>query len=87
MSPEKLAQVLRVELRLMKITNTEEQTTDEPVVVDSGDKPAAPLRRWSDIAEGETPPPVPMLSLLHATEFDPRQSKYRDGKWVAPEGK
>jgi hypothetical protein len=43
-----------------------------------------PETSWSRLFNGQQMRPVPVLSLLYVTEFDPRQCVYRDGKWQAP---
>jgi hypothetical protein len=40
-------------------------------------------RSWSQLLKKPQPPQRP-LNLLQLTEFDPRQSVYREGKWVEP---
>jgi hypothetical protein len=83
MPSDKLAQLLRVELKLMEIIDGKVAEIDEPVDVAPDAKAVATARRWSDITV-DGPSPVPAMSLLHLTEFDPRASKYRDDKWVVP---
>jgi hypothetical protein len=54
--------------------------------------PSAPLNssgdlktpRWSALLSGAQIRPVPVLNLLHLTEFDPRKSVYKNGQWVEP---
>ena len=73
--PEDLARLIRLELALTDGGSAEETSGD------SGEKL---LPSWaSAIASGDTKPVAP-LSLETLTEFDPRLSVYRDGKWVAP---
>ena len=40
-------------------------------------------RAWSELAARPQPPQMP-LSLEHLTEFNPRQTVFREGKWVEP---
>ena len=40
-------------------------------------------RAWSQLMARPQPPQRP-LALVHLTEFNPRQSVYREGKWVEP---
>jgi hypothetical protein len=40
-------------------------------------------RSWSQLLKKPQPAQRP-LNLAHLTEFDPRQSVYREGKWVEP---
>jgi hypothetical protein len=46
--------------------------------------PAPAPTAWSTAAGPGGLDPLPPLDLLHLTQFDPRASLYRDGKWVAP---
>jgi hypothetical protein len=70
--PEDLARLIRLELALSGAPPAD-------------DKPKTDKRSsWTEsIAVGDTKPAKP-LSLETLTEFDPTQSVYRDGRWIAP---
>lgn len=40
--------------------------------------------KWSALLSGSQIQPIPVLSLIHLTEFDPRKCVYKNGKWVEP---
>ncbi len=46
---------------------------------------ASDFTPWSRIIARNDVTPIKPQSLLTITEFDPRQSLYRDGQWIAPE--
>jgi hypothetical protein len=46
--------------------------------------PAPESTAWSAAASPGGLAPLPSLDLLHLTQFDPRASVFRDGKWVVP---
>jgi len=54
----------------------------ETAVGDQSPEDTAP---WSQIVQREGTAPVPSLSLVTLTEFDPRECVYRDGKCVRPQ--
>jgi hypothetical protein len=72
---EALARLIHLELALTGGTSSE---------ASAGETGEKSLPSWSSaIASGDTQPVAP-LTLESLTEFDPRRSVYRDGKWVAP---
>jgi hypothetical protein len=77
LAPEQLARLIRLELALSG--GAASAADDEPAGGKSTARPS-----WSEaISSGDTKPIAP-LSLETLTEFDPRLSVYRDGKWTAP---
>lgn len=53
-------------------------------LADAPGKGKAPAggEKWSKILASQRPSPLPDLSLETLTQFDPRQCRYRDGRWV-----
>lgn len=39
---------------------------------------------WSSLLNGSQLQPLPVLSLIYLTEFDPRKCVFKNGKWVEP---
>ncbi|MCA9122937.1 MAG: hypothetical protein H6822_06790 [Planctomycetaceae bacterium] len=73
LSPRLLRKFLTLELLLSAASTNGRNEEDETYVP------------WSQlIARDDTQPTTPQ-SLTTVTEFDPRQSTYRDGKWIVPE--
>ena len=62
-----------------------ELALDPSLAPDSAPSSAAKgdARFWSQLLKAPQPPQKP-LDLEHLTEFDPRQSVYREGKWMQP---
>jgi hypothetical protein len=62
-----------------------ELALDPALAVERASPPAAggDARSWSQLLKAPQPPQKP-LDLLHLTEFDPRQSVFREGKWTEP---
>lgn len=73
--PEDLARLIRLELAL---------TGSEPGDETAGESGEKQLPSWASAIASDDTQPVTPLSLETLTEFDPRLSVYRDGKWVAP---
>jgi hypothetical protein len=73
-SPLQLQLILQLEL----LHETKPKAKLDPTAGAKSDK-------WSAILVGTQVPPLPVLSLRYLTEFDPRQSVYKDGKWVQPQ--
>jgi hypothetical protein len=48
-----------------------------------GDQPVR-LEKWSTVLSTYRPAPVSLPNLETLTEWDPRKSRYADGKWVEP---
>lgn len=72
--PDLLRRVLTAELSLRRPASGADAEDATPIA----DAP------WSRVIAQEDDKPEPHLSLLTLTEFDPRQSVYRAGEWVAP---
>ncbi|MBW3595801.1 MAG: hypothetical protein KY475_00840 [Planctomycetes bacterium] len=54
------------------------------LALESGEAASAGSSRWSQLIVADQTAPIPSLTLETLTEFDPRRTLYRNGKWVAP---
>lgn len=76
--PEVLAKALLLELALSDVPAAAPLPDASPMP-----KPVDASKTWSATADGDQAP-APSLRLETITEFDPRQTVYRDGKWTTP---
>ena len=77
LSPGELRRVLLAEASLIRVLGSKEELPDA--------KPALGNVSWSRVMATAPPAPIPSLSLLTLTQYDPTKCEYRDNKWVKPE--
>ena len=73
LSPHQLQKVLIVELALTQSSADPDPTPQDAAV------------SWQQSIRGDGRQPMPVLSLESLTEFNPRQCRYQNSKWIEPD--
>jgi hypothetical protein len=72
LSPQQLQKVLTVELALTETPDNSDPTPKDAAI------------SWQESIQRDGRQPMPVLNLESLTEFNPRQCRYQNGKWIEP---
>jgi hypothetical protein len=72
LSPQQLQKVLTVELALTETPDNSDPTPKDAAI------------SWQEGIQRDGRQPMPVLNLESLTEFNPRQCRYQNGKWIEP---